>query len=176
MLDLNIATANFDSVSLKDFRKEVTEQINQRRNSIKEELIKVKKEILVQTDLKAEAAKQGDRSENAEYQAAIDALAALNIAKVRLESRLEAYDSYDVSETNQTCIDIGSTVKLRFKGRILMMVLTTSAISDYTIGTISSTSPVGQELMGLRPSEDNMRIVANVRGTACEYEILEVLL
>ena len=176
MLDLNIATADFTSVSLKDFRDSVTEQINQRRDKIREELVKVKRDILIQTDLKAEAARQGDRSENAEYQAAIDALAALNISKARLEDRLEAYSSYNVNETNQTCIDIGSTLKLSFKGHIFMMVLTPSAISDYTIGAISATCPVGQELMGLRPSKDGMHISANVRGTACEYEILEVLL
>ena len=42
MLDLNIATADFTSVSLKDFRDSVTEQINQRRDKIREELVKVK--------------------------------------------------------------------------------------------------------------------------------------
>lgn len=177
MLNINIAEADFSTMSLAEFRDAVTLRVYERKDELLKELAKCREDTHKQEALKAEYAKHGDRSENAEYQAAVDALTSLAVTQQRIETKLTAYNAYDPNRQKGACIDIGSAVKMVSTAGTFMLVLTPSDISDYKIGCISVDSPIGRELMGMSYKEgSDISITVNVSGTISKYNITEVLL
>ncbi|MBN1354428.1 MAG: transcription elongation factor GreA [Candidatus Omnitrophica bacterium] len=120
-----------------------------------------------------EARSHGDISENAEYDAAKEAMA-LNEKKIaELEERLGRAQILDESRIPKDEALIGATVKLKDtdSGEIMQYTLVSELEADYSQGKISVTSPIGKGLLGHKKSEI---VEIEVPAGTLRYKILEI--
>jgi len=117
------------------------------------------------------AREHGDLSENAEYDAAKDEQAKLELRIHRLHEQLSHAKLIDKANIPEGKLSIGQRVRLRNleNQEEVEYVLVAPAESDFDAGRISVTSPIGRGLVGQKiGSQVEICIPAGV----CRYEIL----
>ena len=121
-----------------------------------------------------EARKQGDLSENAEYDAAKEEQAEIEARIALVEKMLRNAEVIDEEELDQESISIGSKVKvldMEFKEEVEYFIVG-STESDPANGRISNESPLGSALLGKRSGE--VVTVEAPRGQF-KYKVLEIV-
>jgi len=119
-----------------------------------------------------EARSHGDISENAEYDAAKDAQGHNEKIIIELEDKLSRVRILDKNMPSDEVL-IGATVKLKDMDtdEELEYTLVSELESDYNLGKISVTSPVGQGLLGHKEQETvEIKIPAGI----LKYKVLKI--
>jgi transcription elongation factor GreA len=141
---------------------------------LKEELAKLKGPERVRIARAIEVARaHGDLSENAEYDAAKEAQANLEIRIRNLEDRLGRADIIDVSKLSGEAVTFGATVCISDteSGEEKTYQIVGEDEADIKLNLISVTSPIARGLIG-RKEGDTVKVKAP-NGTR-EYEIISV--
>ena len=121
-----------------------------------------------------EARKQGDLSENAEYDAAKEEQAEIEARIALVEKMLRNAEVIDEEDLDQDSISIGSTVKLldmEFEKEVEYYIVG-STESDPAKGRISNESPLGTALLGRRNGEI---VAVDAPKGQFKYKILEIV-
>jgi transcription elongation factor GreA len=121
----------------------------------------------------AVAREQGDLSENAEYDAAKEEQAKLELRISQLQEQMSKAQIIDKSNIPEGKISVGQKVILEDLAthETLTYVLVSPAESDFESGKISVTSPIGKGLLGKTAGEKvEIRIPAGVK----KYKIMEI--
>ena len=121
----------------------------------------------------AEAREKGDLSENAEYKAAKDEQGLLELKISQLDSKLANVKILDASKVDTSQVSLLTTVKIKNlkSKKELIYTIVPEAESNLKEKKISSTSPVGEGLLGKKVGEKAE--VKTPRGIL-EFEILEI--
>ena len=121
-----------------------------------------------------EARAFGDISENAEYDAAQNEQAELQVEIENLEEELRNAEIIDYSSQDTDSVIVGSVVKLKnlvTDGEEEYLIVVTSE-SDVFSGKISNESPLGAALIGCKAGDSVEFELPN--GNKASYEILEI--
>jgi len=142
---------------------------------LQEELrhLKEEKRIEIAEKLK-EAISYGDLSENAEYQAARDEQAQVELRIEELNEMLKPgnYDIIDEGKKKKTGINVGSTVTLRNEEKEeFTYTIVGSQEANILENKISNESPLGKALLGKNPKDT---ITYHSPGGKQDYTILSV--
>lgn len=121
----------------------------------------------------AEAREKGDLSENAEYDAAKNAQAMLELRISKLEETLSAARVIDESQLDGSRISILSKVKIKnLKNKTVMSYkLVPENEADIKGGKISVNSPIARGLLGKTAGET---VEIKVPAGILQFEILEI--
>ncbi len=121
----------------------------------------------------AEAREKGDLSENAEYDAAKNAQAMLELRISKLEDTLSNARVIDESQLDNTKISILSIVKLRnLQNKALVAyTLVPENEADIKAGKISVNSPIARGLLGKSAGEI---VEITVPAGVMKFEIIEI--
>lgn len=137
-------------------------------------ILREEKRVEIADKLK-EAISYGDLSENAEYQAARDDQAQMELRITELEEMLKpgAYEIID-EKKKKTGINVGSVVTLEEteKKETITYTIVGSQEASILDGKISNESPIGRSLIG-KNTGDSITVVAPSGKT--EYSILKVV-
>ncbi len=120
-----------------------------------------------------EAREQGDLSENAEYDAAMDEQRDIEARIEQLEKILKNAEVVDEDEIDTTVVSIGCRVKIRdmeFKEDLEYKIVGSTEANSLK-GRISNESPVGRALLGKKVKDT---VVVETPGGALKYKILEI--
>ena len=121
-----------------------------------------------------EARKQGDLSENAEYDAAKEEQAEIEARIALVEKMLRNADVIDEEELDQDSISIGSKVKvmdMEFNDEVEYFIVG-STESDPARGRISNESPLGNALLGRKSGEV---VTVDAPKGQFKYKVLEIV-
>ena len=126
----------FTADGLKKLQEELTHLKTHERLSISKQI--------------AEARERGDKSENAEYEAAKDAQGMLELKISKLEEVLSNARLLDKSKIDNKKISVLSTVKIKDikNGKMMTYTLVSENEADIKKGKISVSSPIGKSLLG----------------------------
>ena len=121
----------------------------------------------------AEAREKGDLSENAEYKAAKDEQGMLEMKISHLDTKLAMVRLLDESQIDASKVSLLTTVRIRNlkNNKELKYKIVPESESDIAAKKISSSSPVGEGLLGKKEGE--IAEVKTPRGII-EFEILEI--
>lgn len=119
------------------------------------------------------ALKEGDLSENAEYQESKEEQNKNESRIIVLEYTIKHAKAVKHNEKNKDTVQMGSKVKLRDLefDEILDYSIVGATEADPVAGKISNLSPLGSELLG---KKKGTKINVTSPGGIVEYEILEV--
>jgi len=108
------------------------------------------------TQAVVEARDKGDLSENAEYDAAREAQALLELRIAKLEDVIANARIVDESQIDLTKVSILTTVKIKnvSNGTQMKYTLVAENEADFKIGKISVDSPIGRALLGKKVGEN----------------------
>ena len=103
----------------------------------------------------AEAREKGDLSENAEYDAARDAQALLEIKIAKLKDMVANAKVIDESQVNTDTVQMLTRVKFQNLANKMTMEYTIvgETEADFTHGKLAATTPIAKALMGHRVGE-----------------------
>ncbi|MEZ5345330.1 MAG: transcription elongation factor GreA [Pyrinomonadaceae bacterium] len=133
--------------------KNVREKLQKELAALEDELHnKLPKEI-------SRAREWGDLKENAEYKAAMERQSMVSARIGQLMQRLDEVDSIDISKLPTDSVAYGSKVVLFDLDREdeIEYKLVTSEEADPDLGLLSTSSPIGQALMG-KEEGDEVRV------------------
>ena len=121
-----------------------------------------------------EARKQGDLSENAEYDAAKEEQAEIEARIALVEKMLRNAEVIDEEELDQDRISVGSKVKVRdiALGEEVEYFIVGSTESDPANGRISNESPLGSALLGKKKDDE---VTVDAPRGQFKYAILEIV-
>lgn len=120
-----------------------------------------------------EAREQGDLSENAEYDEAMDEQRDNEGRIVELESILKNVEVVDVDEFNADTVNVGTTVKIHdeeFDEDVTYSIVGSSEVSILE-NKISNESPVGKALMNASVGDV---VTVETPGGESKYKVLEI--
>jgi transcription elongation factor GreA len=125
------------------------------------------------TQAVVEARDKGDLSENAEYDAAREAQALLELRIAKLEDVIANARIVDESQIDLSKVSILTTVKIKNVGNGAQMKYTLVAENeaDLKIGKISVDSPIGKALLGKRVGEN---VEVQVPAGKVTFQITEI--
>jgi transcription elongation factor GreA len=117
------------------------------------------------------AREHGDLSENAEYDAAKEEQAKLEMRIHRLTDQLAHAKIIDKNHIPDDKLSIGQRVRLRnlATNEELEYLLVSPAEADFAAGKISVTSPIGRGLIGQKIGST---VAIHIPAGMCQYEIL----
>ena len=110
-----------------------------------------------------EAREKGDLSENAEYDAARDAQALLELKIAKLKDLVANAKVIDESMV--------STDKVQMMNKVKIQNLANKQIMEFAHGKLAATTPIGKALMG--HSKDDV-VEANVPSGVLKFKILDI--
>lgn len=121
----------------------------------------------------AEAREKGDLSENAEYKAAKDEQGMLEMKISQLDTKMAQVRILDASQVDASKVSLLTTVRIKNlkNNKELKYTIVPESESDIANKRISSSSPVGEGLLGKKVGEKAE--VKTPRGVI-EFEILEI--
>lgn len=121
----------------------------------------------------AEAREKGDLSENAEYKAAKDEQGMLEMKISQLDTKLAQVRILDASQVDASKVSLLTTVRIKNlkNNKELKYTIVPESESDIKNKKISSSSPVGEGLLGKKVGEKAE--VQTPRGVI-EFEVLEI--
>ena len=123
----------------------------------------------------SEARDKGDLSENAEYDAAKEAQAHLELRIAKLAALVAKARVLDPKQIDLSCVRVLSRVRMRHMGikQELSYQLVSEEEANLEEGKISLNSPIGQALMGKKVGE---RVKIEAPAGAFHVEVLEISL
>ncbi len=127
------------------------------RKKLQEELQRLDEELNHKIPKEIQIAREwGDLKENAEYKAAMEKQSMVQARIYQIRQRLSEMDSIDISKLPTDRIAYGSKVVLYDLDREEKVTykLVTSEESDPDNGLISTSSPIGQALMGKEEGDE----------------------
>ena len=130
------------------------------KEKLKAELAELEDELRNKLPKEIQKAREwGDLKENAEYKAALERQSMVSARIGQLMQRISEVESIDISKLPKDTIAYGSKVVLYDLDRDeeIEYKLVTSEESDPDKGLISTSSPIGQSLMG-REEGDEVRV------------------
>lgn len=121
----------------------------------------------------AEARSHGDLSENADYDAAKDEQALMEMKISKISNMLANSEVIDSDEFPDDKVYILSKVKIKNKktGMEMEYILVSQEEADFEQNKISIDSPIGKSLMGKKIGET---AVVNVPAGKTEFEIIDI--
>jgi transcription elongation factor GreA len=127
------------------------------------------------TNAVAEARDKGDLSENAEYDAAREAQALLEIKIAKLKDLIANARIVDESKIDLSKVSILTTVKIKnVKNNAAMKyTLVAESEADLKSGKISVDSPIGKSLLGKKVGE---KVDVQVPAGLMTFEVIEITL
>ena len=144
----------------EDGLKKIKEELEQRKNEIRQKIAAAIKE----------AKEQGDLSENAEYSEAKSQQSENEARIAELEYMLKESEVVAYNKSSET-IQMGSKIKVKFNGNEMDFQIVGSNEANPGAGKISNESPMGKGFMGKRKGEE---IEIEVPSGKMKYKILEV--
>lgn len=125
------------------------------------------------TQAVVEARDKGDLSENAEYDAAREAQALLELRIAKLEDVIANARIVDESQIDLTKVSILTTVKIKnvSNGSQMKYTLVAENEADLKIGKISVDSPIGRALLGKKVGEN---VDVQVPAGKLTFQITEI--
>lgn len=125
------------------------------------------------TQAVAEARDKGDLSENAEYDAAREAQALLEVRIGKLKDIIVNARLVDESKLDLSKVSILTTVKIKNikNGAIMKYTLVAESEADLKAGKISIDSPIGKGLLGKKVGE---KTDVQVPAGTITFEIIEI--
>lgn len=130
------------------------------RKKLQDELAKLEDELhnILPKEI-ARAREWGDLKENAEYKAAMERQSMVSARIGQLMQRISEVESIDIAKLPTDSVAYGSKVRLYDveKDEVIEYKLVTSEESDPDKGMISTSSPIGQGLMG-KEEGDEVRV------------------
>lgn len=127
------------------------------REKLQKELVKLEEELHKTLPKEISRAREwGDLKENAEYKAAMERQSMVSARIGQLLQRLDEVDSIDISKLPTDSIAYGSKVVLFDLDREeeIEYKLVTSEEADPDLGLLSTSSPIGQSLMGKEEGDE----------------------
>lgn len=123
----------------------------------------------------AEAREKGDLSENAEYDAAKEAQAMLELKINKLEDTLAKARILDERLVDTSVVSLLSTVEIENQAnkRVMKYTIVSESEADLKAGKISASSPVGKGLIGKKEGEV---AEVNTPGGLVKFKILSITL
>ena len=120
-----------------------------------------------------EAREKGDLSENAEYDAARDAQALLELKIAKLKDLVANAKVIDESMVSTDKVQMMNKVKIQnlANKRIMEFTLVGETEADFAHGKLAATTPIGKALMG--HSKDDV-VEANVPSGMLKFKILDI--
>ncbi|MDP1800463.1 MAG: transcription elongation factor GreA [Bacteroidota bacterium] len=120
-----------------------------------------------------DARDKGDLSENAEYDAAREAQALLELRIAKLEDVIANARIVDETQIDLTKVSILTTVKIKNtnNGAIMKYTLVAENEADLKIGKISVDSPIGKALLGKKVGE---KVDVQVPAGKVTFQISEI--
>ena len=120
-----------------------------------------------------EAREQGDLSENAEYDAARDAQALLELKIAKLKDLVANAKVIDESMVSTDKVQMMNKVKIQnlANKQIMEFTLVGETEADFAHGKLAATTPIGKALMG--HSKDDV-VEANVPSGVLKFKILDI--
>jgi transcription elongation factor GreA len=148
---------------MEELKKKIQDEIAALEHELRTEL---PKQILP-------ARAHGDLSENAEYHAAKERQGLVNARLGQLQARLREFSMIDMTKIPRDRVGLGSRVVVLDlnKDEELSYSLVTSEDADVSQGRISTSSPIGKGLLGMRVG-DSVRI--QIPDGTRELEILQL--
>ena len=141
---------------------EIEEELNNLKNEKRPEIIRALKD----------ARAQGDVSENADYDAACEEQAKIEMRILELEKTLDSAELITKKSTDK--VDLGANVKIRYVDGddIEEYRIVGSKEADPSNNKISNESPIAKAIMNAKKGE--IKSVATPTGGSYEVEILEI--
>ncbi len=127
------------------------------RNKLRKELADLEDELHHKLPKEIQKAREfGDLRENAEYKAAMERQSMVSARIGQLMKRLEEVDSIDISKLPTDLVAYGSKVVLFDLDREdeIEYKLVTSEEADPDLGLLSTSSPIGQAIMGKEEGDE----------------------
>jgi len=127
------------------------------REKLKKELAELEDELHHKLPKEIQKAREfGDLKENAEYKAAMEKQSVVSARIGQLMQRIDEVDSIDISKLPTDSVAYGSKVVLfdLDKEEEFEYKLVTSEESDPDQGLLSTSSPIGQSLMGKEEGDE----------------------
>lgn len=120
-----------------------------------------------------EAREKGDLSENAEYDAARDAQALLELKIAKLKDLVANAKVIDESMVSTDKVQMMNKVKIQnlANKQIMEFTLVGETEADFAHGKLAATTPIGKALMG--HSKDDV-VEANVPSGVLKFKILDI--
>ena len=120
-----------------------------------------------------EAREKGDLSENAEYDAARDAQALLELKIAKLKDLVANAKVIDESMVSTDKVQMMNKVKIQnlANKQIMEFTLVGETEADFAHGKLAATTPIGKALMG--HSKDDV-VEANVPSGMLKFKILDI--
>jgi len=140
--------------------KKIQEELEQRKNEIRQRIAASIKE----------AKEQGDLSENAEYSEAKSQQSENEARIAELEYMLKESEVVSYNKSSET-IQMGSKIKVKFNGNEIDFQIVGSNEASPSEGKISNESPMGKGFMGKKKGDE---IEISVPSGKMKYKILEV--
>ena len=132
------------------------------------QLDSVFEKLEAEREVAKEANKQGDRSENAEWQIAIDNIGRLSSTAARLQGKIDTYKSFSSGYVPCGIVSLGSTVKIydHAVGEELVILIVPKGLGNAKIGSVAVGTAVSNALMG-----KSAGTVVTVRAPAGDYTL-----
>lgn len=143
--------------------KELQDELNERKGTVREEIAQKLKE----------ARAQGDLSENAEYDAAKDAQRDNETRIEEIEALLKNVEVITEEDVSGDKVSIGATVKVRnteTKKEMTFKIVGTNE-ADSLVGKISNESPVGRAIIG---AKKNQTVTVETPNGQIKYKIISI--
>ena len=123
----------------------------------------------------AEAREKGDLSENAEYDAARDAQALLELKIANLKNMVANAKVIDGSQVNTDTVQMLTKVKFQNMANNMTMEYTIvgETEADFTRGKLAATTPIAKALMGQKVGDE---VSATVPQGVVKFKILDISL
>lgn len=120
-----------------------------------------------------EAREKGDLSENAEYDAARDAQALLELKIAKLKDLVANAKVIDESMVNTDKVQMMNKVKIQnvANKQVMEFTIVGETEADFAHGKLAATTPIGKALMG--HSKDEI-VEANVPSGVMKFKILDI--
>lgn len=125
------------------------------------------------TQAVAEAREKGDLSENAEYDAAREAQALLEVKIAKLKDVLANARLVDETQLDLSKVSILTTVKIKNlkNNSVMKYTLVAENEADLKLGKISIDSPIGKGLLGKKVGD---KVDVTVPAGVIPFEIIEI--
>jgi len=140
--------------------KKIQEELEQRKNEVRQKIAASIKE----------AKEQGDLSENAEYSEAKSQQAENEARIAELEFMLKESEVVSFNKSSET-VQMGSKIKVKFNGKEMDFQIVGSNEARPSEGKISNESPMGKGFLGKKKGEE---FEIEVPSGKMKYKILEV--
>lgn len=123
----------------------------------------------------AEAREKGDLSENAEYDAARDAQALLELKIANLKNLVANAKVIDESQIGTDKVQMMNKVKVENMAmkKVMEFTIVGETEADFTHGKLASTTPIAKALLGHSKGEI---VEANVPSGVMKFKILDITL